>query len=129
MWKARIPLWVVCSQSAVFLLCFKGDSSDVLAPLTPRTPRFGSTQGDLWVIIKGMADSAVTVGLLTTASLAKPAFLKAWVKSGENVWGNTSHREFGGIIGQTFGIEALTQQHGSPLHSMCATLNAMSFLF
>lgn len=62
MWKAQIPLWVVCSQSAVLLLSFKGDSSDVLAPLTPRTPRFGSTQGDLWAIIKGMADSAVTVG-------------------------------------------------------------------
>lgn len=57
--KARIPLWVVCSQSAVFLLSFKGDSSDVLAP---RTLRFGSTQGDLWAIVKGMADSAVTVG-------------------------------------------------------------------
>lgn len=54
--KHGFPLCVVCSQSAVFLLSFKGDSSDVLAPLTPR---LGSTQDDLWVIIKGTADSAV----------------------------------------------------------------------
>lgn len=62
MQKAQIPLRVVHSQSAVFWLSSKGDSSDALAPLTPRTPRLGSTQGDLLAVIKEMADSAVTVG-------------------------------------------------------------------
>lgn len=85
MWKVRIPLWVVCSQSAVFLLSFKGDSTDVLAPLTPKDPTvllntgwpLGDNQRDGW--------QCRCSRLLTTASLAKPAFPEARVKSEANV--------------------------------------------
>lgn len=71
MWKPQVPLWVVCSQSAAFLLSFKGDSSDVLAPLTPREPTVwlntGWPLGDIqrggwlccysWLLTKGSLPS------------------------------------------------------------------------
>lgn len=62
MWKQTPPPRVVCIQSAVLLLSFKGDSSYVWAPLTPGSPLFGSTRGDLCAVIKGTADGAVTPG-------------------------------------------------------------------
>lgn len=123
MWKARIPLWVVCSQSAVFWLSSKGDSSDALAPLTPRTPRLGSTQGDLPAIIKGMADSAVTVGCWQQPARWGPPSHERGLNRVECRWRWCC--EYIEIIGQTLGMQVLTQRHRSPFCAAWTTLIGM----
>lgn len=87
MWKAQIPLWVVRSQSAVFLLSSKGDSSDVLAPLTPTDPTVQLNTG--WPLGDDQREGwqCSCIWLLTTASWAKPFPSLARVKSGEECQG------------------------------------------
>lgn len=88
MWKAKIPLWVVHSQAAVFLLSFlrwllwclsSVDTQDPTVQLKTGWP-LGNNKRDGWQCCYSW--------LLTTTSLVKPAFPRALAKSEENVRGN-----------------------------------------
>lgn len=88
-----------------------------LPPSTPRTPRSGSTSGDLPAIIKGTADSAVTVGCWQQPGLPSH---KRGLNRAECRWRRRC--EYIEIIGQTLGMQVLTQRHHSPFAAVWTTL-------